>query len=481
MDEWGRPRIQVAITKLFIIETKPFYHNIYKRDYTIDGSRDTLNRLGHMLTNQFTTRGKFSKISDLDVANNIPEIINLNLTPSRVDIPNGWREKRARFLMEVESALGSSKLRTYVQGYTDYLDHSIYGKLDPNMRMVVNSIIITSSTTDPIYGKEFINRQAFYNIIPGSNGQLSYIEELNGDMTTKKLIRPEDILTSLLLTDRHEGMGVTVVNVADEPNTCKISSRVNNSMVKYFNRVTNSFIDGRNLADNIDDKSEIFDKARSAAYEPDILKNPFLLALYDLTGNISTASFTLGDLQRLDPSMRPAFFPRESDPMVNQFGDNPNLSFMSTDDSADTMQPIPETMKACIIANELPAYMCECMVTSVSLSMTNINNENVAIVTGIQTFVSGLDPTVWIDPLLTRVRTLLMPKLSDGGMTVFEAHVVADVMGEITVSLSLYGMQPLVYRFPCYADSLYSPVLTNNMNKELLVNDFQNVLTMTYA
>ena len=49
MDEWGRPRIQVAITKLFIIETKPFYHNIYKRDYTIDGSRDTLNRLGHLL------------------------------------------------------------------------------------------------------------------------------------------------------------------------------------------------------------------------------------------------------------------------------------------------------------------------------------------------------------------------------------------------------------------------------------------------
>ena len=124
--------------------------------------------------------------------------------------------------------------------------------------------------------------------------------------------------------------------------------------------------------------------------------------------------------------------------------------------------------------------MGECMVTSVSLSMTNINNENVAIVTGIQTFVSGLDPTVWIDPLLTRVRTLLMPKLSDGGMTVFEAHGVADVMGEITVSLSLYGMRPLVYRFPCYADSLYSPVLTNNMNKELLVNDFQNVLTMTY-
>lgn len=481
-NQWGRSKIQVRIPKLFIIETKPFYNEVYTRGYQLDGTTDTLNRLQGLMYNQASAHGRFTNLNDLDIANSVPEIININALPTRVKIANGWREKRARFLMEVESLLGNCILRTYIQGYTDYLDSSIYGKLDPNMRMTINSVIIVSSTLDPINGNEFINRQAFYNIIPGEMGQIGYIEELSRDMTTKKLIRPEDIMSSLLLADRHEGLGVNVVNMADEvTNGCKVSNRVNNSMIKYFNRVTSSFIDARNMADNVDDRQEIFKKARSAAYEPDILRNPFIMALYDVTGDITSSSFTLGTLQVLDPNIRPTFFPRESEPMMDYTNGNPNLGFITTEDSADTLQATAENIKATIIANELPAYMCECLITNVSISMTNMNNENVAVVTGIQTFVSGLDPTIWIEPLLVRVRTLLMTKISDGGMTQFEAHVVADVMGEITISISLYGNPHIVYRFPCYADSLYTPVVTNAANKTNLINDFQNVLEMTYV
>lgn len=344
------------------------------------------------------------------------------------------------------------------------------------MKLIMNSVVMTTTTRDPVYGKEFVNRQAFYNIIPDEVGRSGTYQELDNNMNVKKLIRPEDILNSLLLDERHEGLGATVVNMSDELTTSKVSNKLNSAMVKYFNKVTSSFMDARNISSNESDRLEILSNARGAAYEPDITQNPFMVAMHDLTGTMLISKFSLGDLERLDPGVRPVFFPRESNPLPQ----DPTAAIMDTDDTADTMQPLPETIKANIVANELPAYMCECMVTNIAMSMTNLNGENIAMVSHIQTFVDNVDPVTWIEPLLSRVRTLLMPKLGDSGMTVFDMHVVADVTGEITIMVSLFGGQPIVYRYPCYADSLYSPVVVNSQNKELLVNDFQNVLEYTY-
>ena len=471
-------RVSIRIPKLFLIETRPVLNSVYSRGYSLNANYGTLNKLNQMVTGANSFGAAKHTMTEIDVVNKIPEVINLDPMPTKVNIVNGWNTPRARFLMAVESMMGEILITTYIQGYTDYIDNSIYGKMDPNMKLIMNSVVMTMTTRDPVYGKEFVTRQAYYNIIPDELGKGGVYQELDQDMNTKKLVRPEDVLNSLFLDERHEGLGATVINMADELTTSKVSNKLNSSMVKYFSRITTAFIDAKNIATNQSDRLEILANARSAVYEPDITKNPFIVAMYDLTGTMMISKFSLGDLTRLDPGVRPTFFPRENTPMVPFDGVN---SMMETDDVADTLQPLPETLKANMIANELPSYMCECMVTNLVMSMTNMNGENIAIPTHIQTFVDRVDAASWIEPLLAKVRLLLKPKLSDGGMTIFDAHVVADVLGEITISISLYGGHPVIYRYPCYADSLYSPVVTNRQNKEILVNDFQNILDQTYT
>lgn len=468
-------RTETYIKKLFIIETKPYSKDIWYRNYQLNANQGQIDGLRHVINKNKSFGSSRQRLNDYDIMYSMPNIVNLKTDPIKATIENGWKEKRARFLMEVETRMGTVFYRTYLQGYTNYLDNSIYGKLDPNMKLIINSTVIVTSSIDPLNQREHITRQSFYNIVPGEmNGTVSY-QELDNYMNVKKLIRPEDVLSSLILTEKHYGTNVSVINVADELNSCKVSSRLNNSMTKYFNRVTSSFIDAKNMAENSDDKIEVLQKARSAAYEDDLTRNPFMRALHEISGTYMTATFTLDDVVKLDPNCRPVYIPRETTPIYDG-----SLAFVETENTMDTLQPLPETLKANIIANELPAYMCECMLTSVSLSMTNETGDNVAVCTNVQSFVDGLEHAAWIDPLLVRVKALLMPKLSDNNITVFQAHVVADIVGEITISIGLHGCEPLIYRYPCFADSLYSPVVTDAANKDILVNEFQTVFDNTY-
>lgn len=465
----------VRIPKLLLVDTREMRHNVYNRSYTLNANAETLSKLHHTLH----PNGIMNKtLSTMDVINNTPGIIGLNAMPERVDIVNGWGEKRARFLMEADTMLGSTIIKTYIQGYTDYIDRAIVsGSIDPEINLYFNSLMVVSITRDPVYGNFHINKQSIFNVIPAGRSSVGY-EQLDGFGNVKKLIRPEDILTSLFLIDRYSAMDTTVINLTDRvDNTSKISRKTNNDPINYFTSVTNSFINAKNIVDTpTEDRESIMSEAKNLVLEDDITRNPFLDACYRLTGVILPSSIKLGDLFNMDPSISPVYIPRADAPLQN-YG---NVGFMHTNDSCDTLQATAETIKATLVANTITSYLCDNLLTSINISMTNNGGENTAIVTNFNSFIDGVDMSSNVNRLLSMVKCVLMPKLSDGNQINFEIYVSADILNETVVGVSLFGSPPIVFRFPTYADGLFSPIISNNTSKELLVNDFQNVLEQTY-
>lgn len=461
----------IRMPRMIIIDTRPTRVPVYSRGYSLTTTHEDLRRLNYAMCNEDSNLGR---ISELDIIQAVPNVMNLEAIPFRVDIANGWDTKRARFLLEAESTMSNIIFKTYIQGYTDYIDNSLRSNLlDPNMRFIINSMVIVTLTRNYATGEWFANKQDYYNVIPGGIGMGGAYEQLGDQGERIRLIRPEDVMNSLLLVDKYEQSGITTINTTDLINKTAVSKRSNNDIIGYFKDTTNAFIDAKNLASMPDDREAIYREARKVN-SVDIMKNPFLMALSNVTGAILPNEFKMGDLELLDPGIRPTYMNRMEDPIVD------TAMFMQTEDTASTLQATAESIKATIVANTISSYMSEEMVTSFCASMTNMGGENAVIVTNINSFIDHVDTRSHTNRMLTKIKTLLMNKISDGGITPFEIYITADLLNEITVGVSLYGAPPIVFRFPSYADSLYTPVVTTAQNKDLLVNDFQNVLDQTY-
>ena len=96
-----------------------------------------------------------------------------------INIPNGWSERRIRFIMEIHASLeGGSTQIFYLQGFTNYIGVGNSGAVDPRMEFVVNSFVrVTRSSQYTPVGlmpvdtvtqqAQIINGQIINQNIPG--------------------------------------------------------------------------------------------------------------------------------------------------------------------------------------------------------------------------------------------------------------------------------------------------------------------------
>lgn len=462
----------IRIPRLIIIDAREVRTPVCNRGYTLQADVGQLNRLHDLLQRPGRLN---SRLSSVDVVSNLPGIITVNALPQKAEIVNGWSTRRARFLMETVNVIGSVTTKTYFQGYTDYIDSSLSGMMDPNVQLFINSMVTVSITIDPVHNLPRINKITTCNIVPDmvSNKATYHVSDMFGN--TIKLIRPEDIMNSLLLVDTYGQAGIEVVNGADDPNQPKVSKKANLDPIKYFTSITNSFVDAKNTAEvGKDDRGNLYNESMKVVGEENVSYNPFLRALYNITGDVLPYSIALGTLKSIDPYMVPTYIPKQETGFIE------SASFMNTEDGASTVQATAEAIKATLIANTISSYLCDLMLTAISFSMTNADGNNNVIITYGNSFIDGIDITSMLNKLESSIRLLLMPMLSDNGLTMFEIYVTCDITNETVVGVSLFGNPPIVFRFPSYADGLYAPVISTSTGKDLLINDFQNVLEQTY-
>lgn len=469
------------VKQLIMIGTRDRYEDVGVRDYTTHLTPGTANAIKNAMSKNGRVRN--IPISPIEISKTAPNVIALNPIPNNVAvIPNGWGTKRFMFLMEViEDISPYSSISHYFSGYTDFYDISIGGHIDENMNFHINNVIQVSRNIDPITGQVFVTPNLNLNIVRDhrvENGLDIY------NMPNKhKLIRPKDILDDLFILDLGKDPRVSsYINHSDILASSDVSRVSNSNPLIYFTNTVNSFIRAKNTSTNYDQVSEILNNASATIDDGNILNNNFAEAVSRITGEPKTSRFTLNILTRLDPSLSSS-----SQNRIHVFKDGPSFnvnpqapSFIDTEVTAPTVQPLGENVLAQTIFNAITSIMGECMVTALSCSCTNSSGSDEIIVTSCRSFIEGIDTMFQIHKVEDKVKSLLLPMIGDGNFVPYDVFIDSDLMGDTNLSIST-SFQPLIqYRFPTFASGLFSPVMSTTERKELVTEDFNNILDLTY-
>lgn len=451
------------------------YKDMYNRSFTLNVNNNTINTLSDMFYQQGVVRN--NKLSEYALVNNVPNIMSLSPTvDGRTNIIHGWGTQRLRFLMEVESTMsdGSTTSISYIQGFSAYYDPSISGRIDPNMSFFINSITTVNRIVEPAYNRVITRPLSCFNVISNNQGMGEY----HASPETMKLIRPNDIVNdmyALHVFDSNNGNG-TLVNHSNDyaRNEVFTSNRTNNNPLTHFTKTINGFIAGRSEASIGHDTSNILDIASNVLAESNVMAIPFIQAMFSLTNNPNSSTFTLNDLSRLDPNLS-----------INITANNTNTGIRNTvldsSHTEDLFKQNLETTLATLLAEAVSSTLIDNLLSVFHFTATNITGVPVVAITNFRSFVTGIDTIPFSNRVKQHIESIIYPMITNGNMTVVDLVMSCDILGDTMVSISINTAPPVLYSFPTFADSLSSPVITTDTNKQMMSNDFSDVMDMTYA
>lgn len=473
---------KLTITHLSMYTTRHDYKAPYQRTYSINATAGVVNKFQNIVQE----RGTNTRLNPIAVSSLIPEITTISTLPTgQAGIVNGWDTERFRFIMVVEAnTMNGTKRISFIQGFTEFSDATASGLIDPNMVFYINSVTNVQQTIDTVNNRILSVPTSTFNVITDMFGNARYQQV--DPYSLPKLVRPRDIVENTMSLSSHDTQAGRIVNASGTLGQNKpiASNRVNNDPLQYFSKLYNSFVQGKNAT--LGSAADIVEVLENTCdiheiLEPSISAQPFFDAIHKITGEIVPSSFTMNILLALDPNVTnlpPQIFYRDNNG-INMGPQNlPDL--MDSSDTADTLNPTAENLKAVTICNSLNGMMLECLITRLSVSMTNSFGENAVIISDVNSFIPNVDLIMWTNKLRDRIENILFPNITDNGLTRVDVHAMTDVMKETTISISINGGPQYLYRFPTFADSLYTPVVTDTDNKDMLTEGFTTLAEVSY-
>lgn len=491
-----------TIKEFIVAPSRPYgYRNMLQRSYTSNlTTRDTNNIAEDVLRN-----GKLGNSSQ-----STSNILRVSATPiADSEISGGWSSQRYTFQLEVRCAPTTSGVihtpsTTYdlvITGYSEPSNSFVHkdpgGNLYPDTQLVfrINSI-------------QRVGLNAKMNSIVGiDNIGLSTPTSFNSNSDTV-CVRPVDIVSGINSAYAADAYIANVLNVDYTPLMAPVD--FNRGQVvgkKYVNDVVNGMIDG--LGNSLGTRAAFSDAFNSnmemALVETStILRNDmshqdaFLIALRQITYGRQDNAFTINDLMKIDKSFTPNRVKYANIQEESRF----NLDGILT--SADTA-----TLHG---ATRLNAKVTELHNTIVSMLTSNfLSHIEIRIWNSLKPNENGFghslqpdyevpgDKVSWTyDPAATsenaifllrnsiegHIKYLLDPMLSETGNIQYDVMIVADVSNDTTIAISLDNSEPILYRFPTFADMSYTPLVGDTRTKESLVasiGSLTNAITDTVS
>ena len=461
---------QITIRKLIVVPTKT-YNGVYRRSYETNTTQQTLMNIENVVGE---TLDRGIEVDPGTIANVAPDLLRIADVPDkRVDITNGWGTVRLRFLMEVESAVvGGSTEISYIQGYTDKYDPSLSGHLDPNMKFFINSITNTVSTFIPQTGMISTRINKSFNVIYNPEGTFNIENTHNMD----RLIRPKDIVNNLTNAYRYDT--IDSANFTDTRSIygpgVETSKRVNNIGVNYISNMLNAVSANKEYSGISHLKADHLSASTSELAEHDITSIPFIRALAAKTGMVGNVTFTLSDLEILSPNL---------DIIVT--GDNQNMfltnPIMDTEITEDIGKVTMEATIAATITDSVTNLLLDNSLSSISMQITNMTADSsyVEVVSDCKTYITGVEPTMFINKFLHSFKQLVMPVITKHNLIGVDIYIHSDILNDTTVAVSLNGGHRYVYRLPSFCNNLYNSLITKDDRSIAMTEELNQVLVMT--
>ena len=471
----------------------------------------------------FTTNlnvGDIDRIVE-DISRNNGTLTNVNQSTNNVmkmgalpignaTIDNGWNAPRYTFKMIVrcqptETTVYGSTSDIYdliVTGYSDasgeFIVRDITGSTYPNENLVFNINSIQKISINA-------NANTITNI---QNVGVGSVNSFQND-SCNVCVRPSDITSGITgsLVDKDFGGSVYSVNTraSQEPMAFERKDAIGK---QYVNKILNAVVNGvadanssynpyNNLFNSGADQAII--EATSRLRNNILSTDLFIQALQEVNLNPLKESFTIKQLKSIDRT-----FTSDRIVYANVIEDNrfANDGILNSQYTEHMLGANRETTLVTELHNMLTNLMTEKFVVSMVIRLSN-NYKPLESGFGMalqpEYFVDG-NSVRWSyavaqnDPnapmLLSRaldnaVKILIDPMLSSNGNTRYDVVANIDLTTDTSISISLDGKDPILYRFPTFGDTCFTPMVGSDDTKTnlvsslgLLVNEITDNISM---
>lgn len=462
---------QLRVNRILGIPSKR-YNDVYRRPYEMQADSSTLRNLENLVGYQ---REKNISMNAVALASAVPEIMRLsNTAGKRVDIAEGWNTTKLRFILEVESDFNGGVMVSYIQGYTDYYDPSAMGRVDPNMPMHINSITnVIRTVTDT--GQVLTRVHSTFNVLYDPYSQSYSIDSNISDRT----LRPKDIVNGMDNLHRYDhslNPNDPVGGLIDYRTAYGYapieSKRLNGIGVQHVSDVINSLSLGKNMGDIGYNASDIYNISASDLEENSISKVPFIEAIRSITGDPSRIDFSLNLLTNFRPDIENILtISDNTGPMIRE------VNILDSEHTERLDGSNMETNIAATISESVNALIVEEMLSKVSFQVTNMtpNSETVIIPTDVKSFIHGIDITVYAERFFSKFKAMVMPIITQHNLIGVDIVISADIIGDTTIAVGLNGNSPVIFRLPTFCNSLYTSVIGDDNQFNVLVEDFSSI------
>tara|TARA_B100000929_G_scaffold267488_2_gene235741 strand:- start:1910 stop:3424 length:1515 start_codon:yes stop_codon:yes gene_type:complete len=474
LNHFAQPQQKVEIVKALFKESGT-YNDMTVRPFHTDFQSQNVDLLN--IFNEATHGG--SSIS----AGNLSGIANEFLRPTAVgqgtvNIDNGWAAPRLRFLIEVAyyDFDGSLTMRKIVQGYTNHIGIGHNGAVDPNMVLYFNNVItLRNSYIATEHGQSL--RTAV--------GEASHL--LRGDYKVDQafgvsqpnmtwLMRPQDVFNSMGRSALAGNEDVLDLRLAFSDSPVKKSSRKNSSAPHYVSGVLKGFRDVHTFGADSEDLPDVMAEAAGTVKDQDLGKDRFF---HDLTTQTTSfpegGSVTYGEMQGVFPEfdhravvVLNSQVSRQQQPYEHhQVGQTEHWKGSNN-----------ETIWSTILAQSVPSVMMDLMITRIAFMATNqtLDGQVDVRIGDVGTFAEGVDMTPYIDYFVTRLKSEVIAGISQNNHIDFYLTMMADIMGETRITISIAGGPNIDFAAPSFCDALFAPVLTTSQQHiDTVAHDIQSL------
>ena len=478
------------IVELIVAPTRnEGYQQQVIRSFTSNVKVDDVGRIvDDMLLNNGTLTNNSQSTSNIMRVSSAPI--------SNADIESGWRSQRYMFKMKVKctpnafNSYGGTNgvydiiVSGYSDGSGDFLKMTSGGSFyaDENLTFHINSLQRVSINTNlnSIVGIENLGVTTPDNF-------------LNND--SKLSVRPHDITSGISTRSYGMGIGGVTYNVGTSTESTPLAfDRVHNVGKQYLNNILNAVMggvgdaSGTRAAFNSDfgsSKDQSYLEATSRLRN-DVLRNDiFIQALQQVNFNAIGYSFTINQLKRLDPAFSTDKLIYANTLEGDRFGSDGILNSIYTHDLTG--------------ANKMTAIVSEVHNIITSLLTNNfLSSIRILIKNSYKSLPNGFGMALQPDwhvangdvkwsyapaaqnanaaMLLQRsidgcVKLLIDPLVSENGNLEYELLISADTALDTSISLSLAGNEPILFRFPTFGDMCFTPMVGNLEVKESLITN----------
>ena len=464
---FGKHAVSMRIGRLIMQETGT-YNPHFQRSYQTYMDGDILNGI----TRRIDEFGS-GKITGSLLSGVVGNVITPSPTPQgEIYIPNGWSEKRIRFLLELHCDYNiGTQMVYYLQGYTTYPGVTNTGHVAPDMEFVVNSLIgvtrVNQVTPLGIIAKDMISESS--QVLSDPNWQSP------SQGNSMFMMRPQDIFRGMQTQYMQSSYAGADVSHFDARSMLRReatrSSRVNNLPTNYVAKVIDGYCVGTDLAAYGQSDKDIVAASVEHVFETPLAENPFIRFISDRKGMGITNRFYFGDLEILDPNVSNVTnYTVTGQTQLTQVHHAGQTAYWNASDR--------ETVVATVLSHAIPALMMELMISKVTFRSTNHDiggNINTVIIDAKS--LTNADLTRNFEIFKQRFEREVLFDITFGNQEPILLEMTVDLFGETWISISLGNSPMCQYCTASFCDNLLVPVIAGNKNMyDTVVSDFDHLV-----